>query len=188
MEGPVRVESGSVQTWRYSLPNVQGEGWAIIFLDETGCFAALSDWGDVSYRWNQRGLPEGGFKRFLIRCDDFYLISKFGSQRREYDPESTFESVKEHIIQARRDGTMEKDDAREEWDFLRTYEELRTEFDFWQWYSVTQLDAADFHCTRYVRDVVCFVKHVMPRLRELLKAELDPVPTAPVGAFMLGST
>ena len=174
-----------VQTWRYSLPNVQGEGWAIIFIDETGCFTALSDWGDVGYRWNQRGLPEGGFKRFLIQCEDSYLISKFGSQRREYDPEATLEAVKHDILQSRRDGQLSKEDAREEWDGLQTYDNLSNDHDFSQWYTTTKLDAAELHCMRYVRDVTNFVEKVMPRLREVLKAELNPAPAQPVGAFML---
>lgn len=174
-----------VKTWRYSLPNVKGEGWAIIFMDETGCFTALSDWGDVAYRWNQRGLPPGGFKHFLLTADDSYLISKFGSQRREYDPENTLASVKDHILSTRRDGSMTKDDAREEWDSLKTYEDLRTEFDFSQWYSTTKLeDAGEFHCMRYVRDVTNFVEKVMPRLRELLRAEV-PHPT---GGYLLPQT
>ena len=59
--------ASDVKVWRYSFPSIKGEGWAIFFLDETGCFAALSDYGDWSYRWNQRGLPEKlTFRHFLL--------------------------------------------------------------------------------------------------------------------------
>lgn len=175
-----------VQTWRYSLPSEHGEGWAIIFMDSIGCFTALSDWGDVGYRWPQQGWGPGDFRKFVIGLDDSYLIGKLGQNRKEYDPEGTLENVKDAIIQARRDGELKKAKAREEWERLDTYDNLYTEYDFTQWLNTTRLDeASSCHCQRYVRDVTSFVERVMPRLRELLKAELTPAPAAPVGAFML---
>ena len=177
-----------VQTWRYSLPNIQGEGWAIIFIDSIGCFTALSDWGDVGYRWPQQGWGPGDFRAFLLQCDDSYLMGKLGQNRKEYDPESTLANVKDTIIQYRRDGTFDKDTAREEWDRLDTYDMLDRDHDFSQWYGHTKIEeAGECHCMRYVREVTGFIEHVMPRLRALLTAELAaPAPVAPVGAFMLG--
>lgn len=178
-----------VQTWRYSLPNIRGEGWAIIFLDEIGCFSALSDWGNANYRWPDHGWGEGDFRKFLLDCDDYYLTGKLGQGRKEYDPEGTLESVKGAIIQARRSGEFTKEVAREEWERLDLYDQLDREFDFSQWYGHTKLfEAGECHCQRYVREVTSFIEHVMPRLREVLKAELTPVRAAPVGAFLLGST
>jgi hypothetical protein len=173
MDGPVRTERGEVQTWRYSLPNVKGEGWVIAFVDSTGCFSALSDWGDVAYRWSAQGWGPGDFREFLLRADDYYLTSKFGRGRKEYDPEGTLDGVKSYIIEARRDGYKTKEEAREEWDRLDTYEDLRTEFDFTQWYMATKLDdPGEFHRMRYVGEVTAFIKHAMPRLREVFRAEL----------------
>lgn len=165
--------NSSAKVWRYSLPSVKGEGWAIIFLDSIGCFTALSDWGDVGYRWPQQGWGDGDFRKFLLSCDDYYLTTKFGRGRKEYDPKRTLACVKEHILTHRRDARLTKEEARQEWDLLRTYDELDREFDFSQWYSATQLDdPGEFYCMRYVSDVTHFVAHVLPRLRDVLKAEL----------------
>lgn len=176
MDGPVRAEKSGVETWRYSLPNENGEGWAIIFMDETGCFAALSDWGDVSYRWNSRGLPEGGFKRFMTNCDDYYLTGKFGQGRKEYDAKGSLENAKDAIIQARRDGDFDKEKARDEWELLDRYDDLENEMLFHGWYTQSSLDdASECYCQHYVSDVTQFVAKVMPRLRAVLRAELGIV-------------
>ena len=179
MEGPVpSSEPPAIETWRISLPNVQGQGWAIIFMDSTGCFAALSDYGDVSYRWNQRGLPDGGFKRFILKADDYYLTGKFGQGRRVYDGDATYESIKDHILQARKDDSMSKEKARQEYDHLKLHHDLKDrEFDFGLWYNGTELDdAGEFYCQKYDRDVTCFVKFVLPRLREYLRQDLGLTP------------
>lgn len=173
VDGPVRAESGAVETWRYSLPNVKGEGWVIAFLDSTGCFTALSDWGNVAYRWNARGWGPGDFRQFLLSCDDYYLTSKLGQGRQEYDPEKTLQSVKEYIIEQRKSRRWDKEDAAKEWDRLDTYSNLESEFDFGHWVSATEIgDAAEFYSQKYVSDVSAFIKHAMPRLREVFRAEL----------------
>jgi len=175
MEGPVRAETQAGQVWRYSFPNVNNyEGWAIIFLDSAGCFAALSDYGDWSYRWSVLGFAEGeDIRKFLLTCDDDYLLRKLGQGRKEYDPEGTLESAKSAIIEARRDDRWTKDEARDEWDSLKTHDELRNEFDFGMWYSNTKVaDAGECHQQRYPNQLKAFIKLEMPRLREVLRQEL----------------
>lgn len=174
MDGPVRPEKSGVETWRYSLPNEKGEGWVIAFLDSTGCFTALSDWGDVAYRWSAGGWGEGDFRQFLLQCDDYYLTAKFGRNRREYDPEASLKAAKRAIIETRRHGTFDKEEARAEWDRLKDYDDLGHEYDFGMFYNVTKLqDFGECHCTRYVSDVTAFVKHAMPRLRDEFRKSLN---------------
>jgi hypothetical protein len=177
-----------VKTWRFDLPNVDGEGWAIVFMDSRGCFSALSDWGDVSYRWRSNpNLPA-----FVKSCNDDQLISKFGQNRREYDPQGTVEGVRDYLWEealavfescALEDGTTRSftadeheqlDCLSEEWELLRFYDDLANEHEFTQWYTETDLDdAGEFYTQRYERDVTNFVAKVMPRLRPLLA---DAVP------------
>lgn len=158
----------SVETWRYALPNQKGEGWAIIFIDSIGCFTALSDWGNVAYRWPENGWGDFDFRKFLLRCDDSYLTGKFGQNRREYDPEGTLAAVKERI-----ETLTDEDRGLEEKRLLERHSDLYTEYDFHEWYNETTLeDAGEFHSRRIDRDVTNFVKHVMPRLRELLRQDL----------------
>lgn len=165
-------DSPSVETWRYQLSSLPGGGWATIFMDSTGSFSALSDWGNVGYRWNTRGLT-GGFKRFILECDDRYLLSKLGQGRQEYDPDETLQAVKEYILSNRREWGATKDEAREEWELLETYDYLETDFDFAQWYRQTQLEeASDVYRQRCVVEVQQFVQFVMPTLREVLREEL----------------
>jgi hypothetical protein len=180
MEGPVWVETRgaqgvpAAQFWRYSFPNVKGEGWAIIFLDFAGCFAALSDYGDWSYRWNSRGFAEGeDLRTFLVTCDDDYLMSKLGQGRKEYDGAGSFDAAKKAILSARRDGELEQEEAREEWDALHTFDELKAEYDFGMWYAQSKIsDAGECFRNRYPQQLVEFLRLEMPRLREALRAEM----------------
>lgn len=164
-----------VQTWRYSFPSVKGEGWAIFFLDSVGCFAALSDWGDWSYRWNPRGYEAGDgkdFRHFIISCDDDYLLHKI-APKQEWDGDATFKSVKEAILGMRRDGGWSKDKAREEWDLLENSGVSHSEFEFWDWSKDTELsDPHELTRHQASRQAKMFLARCMPRLREAIKNEV----------------
>lgn len=162
-----------VQIWRYSLPNVKGQGWAIVFLDEAGCFAALSDYGNWSYRWNQRGLPEGlTFRHFLLQCEDDYILRKI-APKKEYDDEASLAAVRETILGMRREKQLTKDEAREEWELTDSYEGLSDEHQFWGWAQQTELpDTNELYLTKHPEDARRFLEHVMPRLREAIKNEM----------------
>jgi len=161
--------------WRYSVPSEEGEGWAILFLDSAGCFAALSDWGDWAYRWNPRGYEEGDardFRHFILSCDDDYLLRKLAPTQ-EYDGESTFKNVKETIIGLRREGEWTKDEAREEWDKLEYCEGMHSEFNFLDWSRDTKLeDTHEIAVFMYSQQAKMFLARCMPRLREAIKNDL----------------
>lgn len=165
--------ASDVKVWRYSFPSIKGEGWAIFFLDETGCFAALSDYGNWSYRWNQRGLPEKlTFRHFLLQCDDDYILRKVAPVQ-EYDDAATLLAVKETILGMRRERQLTADEAREEWELPDAYEGLSDDYQFWGWANQTQLpDTHELYCTKYSEQARAFLKHCMPRLREAIKNDL----------------
>jgi hypothetical protein len=151
--------ASDVKVWRYSFPSVKGEGWAIFFLDEAGCFSALSDYGDWSYRWNTRGLPkEMTFRHFLLECSDDYILRKIAPQR-EYDSVSTLHVIRDMIIGMRRVDQLSKYEARVEWDRLESYD--------------TELpDTSELYMTKYSEQARLFLKHCLPRLRTALSKDL----------------
>lgn len=172
-----------IQTWRYSFPSEKGEGWAIIFMDSIGCFSALSDWGNVSYRWPQQGWGPGDFRKFILGCDNYYLTEKFGQGRREYDPEGTKKSVLQHIEQMMNDGVWSIAEVEDEHALLREHSDLDSPEDFSKWLQETEIPEPYFlSCQRYVRDVTGFVEKVMPRLRKKLEEELSLTIPSPAGS------
>lgn len=163
----------TVTTWRYHLPNDQSlEGWAICFLDSTGCFSVLSDWGNYGYRWSANGWGPGDFRAFFVRCDDSYVIRKI-ARSDEYKPAETLLRVKRRILEGRRSGGWTRERAREEWDILDGYEDLHRPEDFARWYDHTKIDCAyDLAVYDFSGQAQAFMKRVMPRLRERIRADL----------------
>lgn len=159
-----------VKFWRYSIPNTNGyEGWAVLFLDNAGCFTALSDYGDWSYRWNQRGMDQPDMRYFILSCDDDYLLRKINPAK-EYDPEKTTAAIRELILGMRRETQLTKEEARDEWELTSS---LDTEYEFGSWMRDTNLpDASEVWCVKHSEQARAFLKHCMPRLRELIKNEL----------------
>jgi len=87
-------------TWRYHLPNENGEGWAIAFLDSSGVFTSVSDYGDYGHRWPQAGWGPEDFRAFFLQCDDSYILGKI-SRRDEYDGDRTVRAIKDRILELR---------------------------------------------------------------------------------------
>ena len=163
----------AVKTWRYHLPSIKGEGWAIVFIDSIGVFTCVSDWGDYGYRWHEAGWGPQEFRQFFIRCEDDYILRKIAPNDTYYG-EQTLKNVKRHIVELRRGGTFDRDQAREEWDRLDECEQLRTREDFAVWYqATTKIDCA-YELVHYGPEpqALGFMEHVMPRLREVIRAEL----------------
>lgn len=167
------MSSTDVEMHRYSFPNVNGMGWAIFFLDEAGCFAALSDYGDWSFRWNMRGMAEGeSLRKFLLRCDDDYILRKI-APKKEYDNQSTVKAVKETILGMRRETQLSAEEAREEWDLIKENSDLDTDYNFWQWCQDTKLeDQHELYQTKYSEQAKAFLEKCMPRLKEAIKNDL----------------
>jgi hypothetical protein len=162
----------AVKTWRYHLPSIRGEGWAIAFLDSIGCFTCLSDFDDWSYRWPEAGWGPRDFRQFILRCNDHYILHKVARDDTYYGAQ-TLRNVKERILERRRHGGWDRSKARREWDLLREHDDLDSRESFAMWWQQTEID----DCSELAHwDVppraTAFFKHVMPRLREVIRAEL----------------
>lgn len=169
MSNPTTFPDGS-EFKRYNIPSRQGEGWAVVFLDPRGIISTVSDYGDYGY-WFGPSAGDGDIRRFLCQCDDDYLVRKLAPQE-VYDGAATKAAILKHIREHRREGNYTKDFARQEWD-LATSEWADPENDFRSWYEETEIgDASEFWTGKHNPRAVAFCEYVMPRLREMLRAEL----------------
>lgn len=110
----VNVSEGTVYTLRFD----NTFGWAVVVVsDATGMLAITSDWGEWAFRWNLRGMPEGHtLTQFLATTDGDYVARKFlGAAAREYDPDGTKREWKAQICRLRREGMINRLDARAAW-------------------------------------------------------------------------
>lgn len=181
-----------VQIWRYNLPPVskeeiaahpwlpkfeEGQGWATILVGSDGFFSAVSDYGNYAFRWCHHGCND--FREFLLnaeRSPDYFVV-KLSTHPWPYNGPDTLQAVKKYILEARREGIMEKEIAREEWDLLEDNEDLDNEMVFWDWCRSTSLgDAHEFGVHKAPSDVTCFVTKTMRRLCVLLRQDLGLTP------------
>lgn len=161
-----------IQLWRYAFPSRKGEGWAIFVLGSDGYFSVVSDFGNYSYIWSSIGCDD--FREFLLEIESGYLLGKI-SRQTEWQGEEVLKSVKQYILEHRRDGSYTREEAREEWDLLQEVNDFYAEGDFQEWYfhSGSKIqDAYEFSRKDYPTEARNFCTQVMPRLREVLKAEL----------------
>lgn len=85
-------------------------GWADITVDNRGTAGRLSiasDYGKWQYYWGSTGC---GFKEFLTRLNEHYMAEKFGADG-YFDFEATIASIKEGIINDRKDENIEAEEA-----------------------------------------------------------------------------
>ena len=165
----------AVTTWRYHLPNENGEGWAIAFLDSIGCFSVLSDYGDYGYRWPESGWSnpqERDFRQFFLGTNDHYVLAKV-ARSDMYDGDATLASVKSSILNCRRYGSWSRDHARNEWNLLSEYSGLESREDFAMWYQHTTIDCAYTKAVyTFHPQAIGFQEYILPRLRAVIRAQL----------------
>lgn len=164
--------STPTQFWRYYLPSIKGEGYAVIFLDSAGVFSVVSDWGNYGYIWGNHGCKS--IKHFLVKChkDWDYLAGKFNPTRvTDYD--KTIENIKDRIRTYLEDGCYTEDFATRELELIERIKP-QNELEFHDWYLETELqDAAEYVVMIFNPQVEMFCKKVIPRLVEILKKELE---------------
>ena len=160
------------ELWRYRIPNIDGEGWAIFVIGSDGYFSSVSDWGNYAFIWRDHGCKD--FREFLLLAEkDWQYFSEKLAHGRVYDGVQTEKLIKETIIQQRRDKTLSKAEAHKEWKLFTT-SEFGGEFGFHTWYLDTELgDAGELACFEVCPQTVQFVRKAMVRLIPLLKAELE---------------
>ncbi|MGK3981219.1 hypothetical protein WMF38_57010 [Sorangium sp. So ce118] len=165
----------SVKTWRYYLPSGPDQQWAEVVLVSTGMFAAVSDWGNYAFAW--RGFGDC-FRKFVIGISDSpgYVMSKVS--REEYDGEATEAVIKKEILRLRRAKEITAEQEREFWDELDEHGVGSSEVGFALWYyenrgSKVIEEAHSLGEKRYPHAVRQFCQRILPRLAEVLRAELE---------------
>jgi hypothetical protein len=161
-----------VKLWRYQVPSIKLEGWAIVVIGSDGYFSAVSDWGNYSFRWSNTGCPD--FRDFVLGAvvDPGYWINKLGGPD-VYDGESTLEKVKEYLADPK--NFESEEERQEELELLEAEGEgLSRTHDLYHWQRVTKIQEPwFFHCTMNDPHASAFVRKGMPRICALIQAELD---------------
>lgn len=165
-----------MQMWRYEIPSIKGEGWAILFLDNEGCFAVLSDWGDWSYRWSARGGATKDMRYFIVTCNNDSLLRKLNPVQ-EFDAEATLTAVKEYISSMRQEGRLTEQEEQEELRLLEEHEGLDNEWYWDRWLGDTDMvHAYELRVDRYPLAIQAFLEKCWPRLREEIQKEILAAP------------
>ncbi len=161
--------NGSKQLRRYSVRGPQSEWLATIVISDDGYFSTVSDYGNYAYFWGDAG---ESFRKFLCRLGSDYYLPKFGV-RDEYDGGETLKDVKRSIIEERRAGHLDREEARQEWDLLGENSGLEERENFALWWQATQLsDAHEYACSSISGEARGFAKHVWPAFTAMLRTEL----------------
>jgi hypothetical protein len=72
-----------------------------------------SSFGTWGYVWTACGVP---FKRFLMRAEFDYVFTKFmGVKLQRHDGDGTLQQLRRDIIEQRRQGSIDKTEARDVW-------------------------------------------------------------------------
>jgi hypothetical protein len=156
--------------YQVRVPN--GHEWARIWITSDGCISILSDYGNYGYWF---GSPGCEFRRFLTRCDDDYLGRKFTQGEREFDERLTARAARDLVLSNRRDGTLTKEQARDEWDAVLGVDWC-DEYSRSKWYfeetKLVDCGATEVLQYRTPMQVQMFLKVLWPLFIEQLRAEL----------------
>ncbi len=160
----------ALKFWRYDMPPIQCEGWAVVVMCSDGYFSTVSDYGNYAFWWTHHARDD--FRKFILSADDDYVRRKLDPEK-HYDGNTTLWIVKSAIIRLRREGEWTRDQAREEWDLLDEYDLYEAE-GFSRWYEATKIpDAHECYHQSPSAQIMGFVEHTLPRLKQLIRAELD---------------
>lgn len=159
-----RVTVTDIQTWD------NGEWCRLAIEEETGRIWITSSYGDWSFCFTHRG--ERSIYRFLAGCNDpDYLAGKLmGARSQVFDIERTVAGIRECILEMRRDGDLEKDEARHEWELADDIAGWGS-FDFWLRETFLD-DAFNYQCMKLDPQFDSFWKRfwvpvLIPKLLEL---------------------
>ena len=150
---------------KYVLGSEGGQGWAIIVIDtELNYFSTVSDWGSYAFAWGNPGME---FRKFLMQLSTDYLRSKLLNGRDHTDV-FDLEATKQKILRA-----MEEDGGYDDEQKLAV-DDIDAERSYEEWQSETRLDAPwEYAIWTPSPQCTAFCEKVMPRLKELLRAELE---------------
>ena len=144
--------------------------WAIVNIDsDTWTFSATSDCGNYSYRWCYE--DNRTFKKFLTTLDRSYFLSKV-SDKTEVDEKESIIRMKEYCLEQRRDGTLNKEEARKIYDSIIDLENGYYDDDFEHGvYDKLGYDYLDFVIKTYPNGAITFYEIVFKKLQDILRNE-----------------
>ncbi len=155
-------------------PN-SGFFWQYLFLTESGVFSTVGDVGE----WGYSAFYTDDIRRFVLSLDpndDYYLPTKLAKGRKtEFNGRQTLKEVKSYILEYRRMGEFNKEEAREVWNSLpEAYDPQREWEDHLsgyqnvygqEWYKFLQMDWDPM--------LKSFCKNSLPGLQALIRKELE---------------
>ena len=155
----------------YFVRDVGSWGWARVWITDDGCISTISDYGNYGYWF---GSPGCEFRKFLIGIHAEYLVRKFTeSDKSVCNGEKSFKAIKREICERRRRGSLDRLQAREEWELAHEHRDMGAQEQV-HWYEHTKLDAPEIlvYEKEHVQQVEAFAEHVWPLFVEQLKVEL----------------
>lgn len=148
-------------------------GWAVLMWDDRGVVTLHTDHGSWVHQWHPRNIGASSIAAFLAGLNSGYASGKFmGQACRVTDFERTVAEAKKQLLEMRRDGDVEADDAREEWDLLKGVHE---EHGLTEWVRASNIpDAWEHICTQQDPQWKAmwerlWVPHLRPALERLAK-------------------
>jgi hypothetical protein len=94
----------------------------------SGYIAVVGSFGSFGHYFGNCG---SDFRSFLCGCDKYYLAGKFfGADARVFDCDKTVEALKGQIIGWRRDGSIDREEAREMFDAVKEASHTNSEEGF----------------------------------------------------------
>lgn len=153
--------------------------WAKIIIDSKNwMFSCLSDAGNFSYRWSTES--HRTFKKFLTEIDMYYLMRKIEPRATDFDYDKTIKALKEAIFEQRREGNIDKKEAREVYELIEHLDyEYSPDLIMYQLIENTELFSEDYSWTadrmvyNHTPEAITFTEVVFPLLQKALKLELE---------------
>lgn len=88
---------------------------------ECGEILINSSFGQWANSWSHLGMP---FKRFLRKAERSYIATKFmGADAYKFDGQLTVLELRQRLLDWRKEGQLNKDDARKLWDYIKERED-----------------------------------------------------------------
>ncbi|MFA5307495.1 MAG: hypothetical protein WC365_08660 [Candidatus Babeliales bacterium] len=153
--------------------------WAKIIIDESAwMFSCISDAGNFSHRWPYES--HRTFKKFLTEIDMGYLMRKIEPHGEEFDYEATIKNIKEHLFESRRNGDIDKKEARKAYKIVEHLDYENSEdlvlyqlIEGHKYFSDDYCWTADLIIKNHSPEAITFTEIIFPMLQEALKIELN---------------
>lgn len=143
-----------------------------------GYISVVGSFGDFGHYFGNCG---GDFRSFLCGCDTHYLSSKFfGIQARVFDCDKTVDALKRVVIERRRTGSIERDQARDMFDAIRDADGNHSEESFFMQLSTAFPRFYELELWGYAERVMNpqakgFFEDLWPGFVAELRREMQPV-------------